>query len=142
MSYATTTARHKWFKKDSTLSQDNHTSRVGRLKQFEHESLGSRDQFRLLRIVNSPKTPTQLQIKSFTFNTHPEYTALAYAWGDLDVLHLQSIEINKKRFQIRSNLWEFFQSTQTPKNHWLWIDALCIDQTHNQEKNHQVKCMA
>jgi hypothetical protein len=85
-----------------------------------------------------------------------QYTCVSYVWGPAEDTH--TVFLNGKRFLVRHNIWEFlktvsaeispgrqlhantlldFESAATS----LWIDALCIDQGNNGERNHQVQQM-
>ena len=70
-----------------------------------------------------------------------EYEALSYCWGneeDLEDITLQSVE-----WQVTGNLHaalKALRSESTPRK--MWIDALCINQRDNHEKNQQVPIMA
>jgi hypothetical protein len=47
-----------------------------------------------------------------------------------------------KTFPVRRYLWDFLKRKQADDNgHFLWIDAICIDQTSVLERNHQVAMM-
>ncbi|KAH7371662.1 heterokaryon incompatibility protein-domain-containing protein [Pyrenochaeta sp. MPI-SDFR-AT-0127] len=68
------------------------------------------------------------------------YLCLSYMWGD--PLRQHAITINGKRFQVRRNLWGFLRMAREKLPHvYLWIDALCIDQSNTLERNHQVQQM-
>jgi hypothetical protein len=80
------------------------------------------------------------------------YTCLSYAWGPPATTH--TILMNEKPMKVGHNLWEFLCAVTVRKwkdpgkrhsigswYHDLWIDALCIDQTNDKEKNHQVQKM-
>lgn len=69
------------------------------------------------------------------------YEALSYVWGSEN--DKKPIYVDGKELRVTANLhvalshlrhrfWERF----------LWIDAICIDQKENAEKNHQVQSMA
>jgi hypothetical protein len=50
--------------------------------------------------------------------------------------------LDGKTFPVRRNLWGFLKRKQADDNgHFLWIDAICIDQTSVLERNHQVAMM-
>jgi hypothetical protein len=96
-----------------------------------------------------------------------EYTCLSYTWGSLDAARW--ILMNEKPMKVGQNLFEFLRAVSAirakhsdnicprklcsePMNDdeqrrsgaWycnLWIDALCIDQTHDTERNHQIQQM-
>jgi hypothetical protein len=79
----------------------------------------------------------------------PDYTCLSYTWGSANTTHW--ILMNGKPMKVGQNLWEFLcAASQVRAEFWypwypwycaLWIDALCINQLHDQEKNHQVQQM-
>jgi hypothetical protein len=67
----------------------------------------------------------------------PLYMCLSYVWGDPGVL--ATIIVDGKRFSIRQNLFDFLAIARLTLSYtWLWIDALCIDQSNTLERNHQV----
>jgi hypothetical protein len=70
------------------------------------------------------------------------YTCLSYTWGDTSPEY--SIKINGKPYHVRNNLWEFLDTIRTweeMNEFWFWIDAMCIDQKNNIERNHQMQQM-
>lgn len=66
------------------------------------------------------------------------YEALSYEWGDsADTLH--SIRLDGSKFAVRGNLWlALFHLRDNDSIRVLWIDALCINQANEGERNHQV----
>jgi len=78
-----------------------------------------------------------------TYRPHscPPYTALSYTWG-ADIIHT-NIEINGVEFPVRENLWDFLHQQLLQSNHGpFWMDALCIQQSEVDERNHQVRLMS
>lgn len=70
----------------------------------------------------------------------PIFTALSYVWGD-ECSH-KPILLDGKPYAVRDNLWNFLiQFRQSRTSTYLWIDALCIDQSSIKERNHQVALM-
>jgi len=70
----------------------------------------------------------------------PPYTAISYVWGEPSPT--KQILLNGEAFTIRENLWNLLNRLRSERHQgYLWIDALSIDQTSNQEKNHQVAIM-
>lgn len=70
----------------------------------------------------------------------PSYRCLSYAWGDPEDPFV--IMINGKIFWVRRNLHDFLAiARETISRTYLWIDALCIDQSNTSERNHQVQQM-
>jgi hypothetical protein len=61
-------------------------------------------------------------------------------WGDEEPG--EWIILNQKPFWVRHNLWSFLHyARHQQRSRWLWIDALCIDQSNVKERNHQVQQM-
>lgn len=80
-------------------------------------------------------------------DTQPKYAALSYVWG-IDV-PVHEIYMNGQSVLVRKNLYDFFYNLTLefwehgPAQHWkyVWIDALCIDQSNIIERNQQVSMM-
>jgi hypothetical protein len=93
------------------------------------------------------------------------YRAISYAWGDPTPSH--PIIVDGHRRLVATNLWHFLQHiyrrdetssfskdlldflrenrlrTESRRcEHWLWIDALCINQWDARERTHQVGVMS
>jgi hypothetical protein len=70
-------------------------------------------------------------------NDMPAYMCLSYTWGDpQDEIN---VIVDGRTFSIRRNLFDFLAiARRTLAYAWLWIDALCIDQSNTLERNHQV----
>ena len=50
--------------------------------------------------------------------------------------------MNGRLFEIRENLFHFLVELQSSTTgHWLWVDAICINQAADAEKSHQVNMM-
>ena len=70
-----------------------------------------------------------------------EYTALSYTWGDPKSPKYK-ILIDNHAFNVRQNLWHFLkQGRQFGRYGLLWIDAISVDQSDINERNHQVALM-
>jgi hypothetical protein len=77
---------------------------------------------------------------SFPLNSCPQYKALSYRWGDSS--NAKEIKVNGTRFAVRDNLWHFLnEASRRNETQYLWIDALCIDQSNIRERNHQTRLM-
>ncbi|KAF2490269.1 HET-domain-containing protein [Lophium mytilinum] len=85
----------------------------------------------------------------------PRYEALSYAWGSADdpkdaYVHYSSTYLSSgsectfsARLQIRRDLASAMRHLRYPrKTRALWIDAVCINQEDEDERNEQVKSMA
>jgi hypothetical protein len=73
---------------------------------------------------------------------HPKYAALSYTWGDPNVV--KEIDFNGcAGFKITENLHAALEHLRWDnRERRLWIDALCINQADDAEKNMQVGIMA
>ncbi|KAH6644875.1 heterokaryon incompatibility protein-domain-containing protein, partial [Boeremia exigua] len=111
--------------------------------EFSHPLLDGRpNSIRLVRIRHDRSQDGRICCDMRTAKVYEEYTCLSYVWGDAK--HDAGIEINGRVFKdVQKNLWDFLDATITRKNNprWLWIDALCINQSDEKEKNDQVQRM-
>jgi hypothetical protein len=100
------------------------------------------NQIRLLRILRSNATSeVQLEIFHTNLDDNPTYKALSYTWGSpADPRY--GINLNGCHFEVRENLWlalrRFQAGNVAPV---IWIDAICINQSSDNERNHQVAKM-
>ncbi|TVY80478.1 Heterokaryon incompatibility protein 6 OR allele [Lachnellula suecica] len=75
------------------------------------------------------------------FADKPVYEALSYTWGSLG--GSKEIELNGKTMQVGENLFSaLFHLRSKTKERVLWVDAICINQSDTEERNHQVSLMA
>lgn len=89
-----------------------------------------------------PPTGDQFLSLQLEHQRHKEaqYVALSYVWGDPD--DLSTILINGITVLIRRNLHNALARLwQQGLESWIWVDAICIDQAHNEEKSWQVGIM-
>lgn len=69
-----------------------------------------------------------------------QYEALSYVWGAAEG-HLR-IQINEAGLEIQPNLHRALVDLRSPgKSRFLWIDAICINQSNVEERNTQVPLM-
>lgn len=68
------------------------------------------------------------------------YEALSYVWGD--PTKTSSVLLNGQDFLVTSNLEAALKALQLPsKPRWLWVDAICINQSDLGERSQQVSIM-
>lgn len=76
-------------------------------------------------------------LSTASLDSAPEFTALSYAWGDPS--KTKQIIVDSEPFDVTVNLE---LGLRTIRKRWgrrvLWIDAICINQKDDQEKNVQV----
>ena len=75
-----------------------------------------------------------------SFDDHPPYEALSYTWGNKVSLH--PINVDGCTFMVTRNLLAALKRLRLPdQDRYLWVDAICINQSDIPERNHQVKQM-
>jgi hypothetical protein len=125
---------------------------------FKHDPLDlNAATIRLVEILPFDGTDViQCRIRHTTIQA--SYTCLSYVWGPAD--YTSEILIDGKWFTVGQNLRDFmetlrFKQAIQQEEHTrhlppaqfeqmacsLWIDAICIDQGNNNERNHQVQQM-
>lgn len=122
-------------------NQDSKNKQVPKL-MFKHESLDlQKDEFRVLKL-SSALQGGFIQCKLLKRPIGKKHVCLSYTWGPEDAKR-QEILINGRKFKVRQNLFDFLDVARTmlPSNSWLWIDAICIDQTNDSEKIHEIRRM-
>lgn len=99
--------------------------------------------FRLLILEPSTDRLAPVRCKltrGFFDNCCLKYTALSYVWGDQQ--ETTPIHVNGVETQITLNLEAALRHIRQPScPAVLWVDALCINQEDQAEKNHQVEMM-
>ncbi|KAH7085500.1 heterokaryon incompatibility protein-domain-containing protein [Paraphoma chrysanthemicola] len=109
---------------------------------FQHEPLADpKTHIRLLKITEGrlgQRVTCTLTI--WPLEEAPPYTAISYTWGDLK--NLATIFIDGKPKVVRQNCeYVLHQAWGVNADDLYWVDALCIDQSLKEEKNHQVAMM-
>lgn len=104
----------------------------------------TKDQIRLLDILpGSRGDPLVCTSYIVHLSDKPSYTALSYVWGDASD-RLSIAFNNEPAHPITRNLHTALQYLRPPVGSpptTFWIDALCINQAHDDEKPHQIQLM-
>lgn len=114
------------------------------MTQFRYEPLcldPQKDQIRVIELLPGNDTsPIQCNILEASLAKPPAYEALSYRWGEeKSVPH---IFVHGNNFEVTANLYSALWHLRDEKQkRLLWVDAICIDQTNIEEKNHQVQLM-
>ena len=131
----------KLFQKSEQLQEPFHYSplNVGEIRLFNLKAYkGSR-----AIISGELITVGPLELDSGPNSSLPPYEALSYVWG-IESASCQ-IQINGCQFPIKPNLEAALRALAkpptAPSERLLWIDAICINQNDNAEKNLQVQMM-
>jgi hypothetical protein len=100
------------------------------------------NEVRVLRLVAGDEDdPISGGLEISPIDLTAEYEALSYAWGSSE--KPKAILLNGQSFPVTENLHtalRHLRRADAPR--LLWIDALCIDQSNNAERLHQVQMMA
>jgi len=114
---------------------------------YEYQPLVGQDAIRLL--VLHPAEDLKAKVKcSIVYTTLREcdddiiehYSALSYVWGNPDDTRVISVE--GRDFEITANLDSALRHIRNSRrNHRIWADAVCINQSDDMEKSQQVKQM-
>lgn len=111
---------------------------------FRYSPLSRRTrQTRLVTLLPRSQTGVELRctLEHISLDKPPNYAALSYTWGNSEAI--KPITVNEKQYFITKNLDSALRSLQHENESLvLWIDSLCINQTDNDEKMHQVQQMA
>ena len=110
---------------------------------YRHRELESKTgSFRLLRLFKGERDDVRCALANFDILSEyrPAYRAVSYTWGNDE--EKTAIRIDHKPFPIRTNLEALLRCVRNFEyDCWLWIDAICINQTSDKERNQQVKLM-
>jgi hypothetical protein len=102
---------------------------------------------RLLRLLPHEDENASIQCQLFSYNLqelgkrrHP-YDALSYVWGDL--INPKSISIDNHNISVTVNLHRALSRLRHRYiERILWVDAVCINQGNELEKEQQIRIMA
>lgn len=110
------------------------------LPSFKHPLLDtSSDNIRVVNILPG-HGEENIRCTMRTATLEEEHTALSYVWGSDETSKL--IEVDGQKLPVRRNLFEFLaRARRWKRRDWFWIDAICIDQSNLEERNHQVRRM-
>ena len=98
--------------------------------------------FRLLKLLKyqGPEVECELLPQSLLNDEHVPYEALSYVWGSNELV--ECIILNRKRLWVTDNLHSALQYLRLhDRDRYLWIDAICINQTDKEEQGWQVRQM-
>lgn len=71
---------------------------------------------------------------------HPEFNALSYCWDAPEFT--STIHLEGSNVKVTGNCaWALQQLRSTEKDTIHWVDSICIDQSGQEEKVHQVQQM-
>ena len=119
------------------------TARTQNLPSFKYTPLdlaSDSQSIRVLEILPGPEDSVISCKMWISTIDAAEHTCLSYTWQPHNPEH--EIVLNNGIATVGHNLYLFLQAARLAKiTQPLWIDALCIDQSANKEKSHQVNQM-
>lgn len=106
---------------------------------FRYKPL-ERNEIRLLRILPGTSPVINCEIIHTSLDNPQKYTAISYAWGDLE--DTRCIILEGHEFPVTESLWQGLQRLRSSSTSvLLWADAVCINQRDTMERNYQVQSM-
>lgn len=112
-------------------------------KHYVHQALDQdRFEIRLLRLRPAQDHDSNVHCNLITIPLAegPRYEALSYTWGDQR--EEGTVSIDDSEFHVTANLHTALRYLRTTdRDRILWVDAMCINQSDNEEKSQQVSQM-
>ena len=95
----------------------------------------------LLPPVSSDPRALHCNLLTAKLSDRPSYEALSYAWGE--AVFPETLQLPGGSRAITANLAAALRELRLlDRSRRLWVDAVCINQSDNSEKGHQVALMA
>ncbi len=108
---------------------------------YKHQPLQSHRSFRVLKLLSSPnRSETEVELLERSIDEPGIYDAFSYSWDNQLPEH--QIRCDGRQLYVTPNCKAILDRFQSPRvDRFLWIDAICIDQSCNEEKSQQVQLM-
>ena len=126
-----------------TIPQLSLESNIAQLEEFRYAPL---DRTRGIRLLKASRQGENKRLTcSFTnvsLDERPQFIAISYAWGEPTLEHRLNCDGNTEMritSSVKAILQNFADVKDTP---YLWIDAICINQSDKDEKAHQIRLMS
>ncbi|KAF5580683.1 heterokaryon incompatibility (het-6OR allele) [Fusarium pseudocircinatum] len=106
---------------------------------FTYSPLPSNGWFRLLSILPSHDETSDIscELRHHELSACPQYEAISYTWGNEDAT--KRLLVNGTVFEVRPNLYAALRAfRQAHETKLIWVDAVCINQQDQEERNRQV----
>ncbi|PKS08522.1 hypothetical protein jhhlp_004907 [Lomentospora prolificans] len=115
---------------------------MSQMDKFQYDDLPS-DQAVIRYLILEPgqgDDPIICNIRTSPLASIPYFEAISYVWGNPELIF--PITVSGKELLITRNLREALLQLRLPTNRRaLWADGICINQSDNDEKAHQVALM-
>jgi hypothetical protein len=129
-----------------SIMPDKHITPADQL--YPGPSLPSPDHIRLLSLQPGDKNAdVKCELIATNLSSAEAFEALSYTWGEASnyqVIHvIVSGSLESKELSVRPNCFFALKRLRyKDRTRLIWIDALCIDQSDDSERNHQVTLMS
>ena len=116
-------------------------------KAYPFDPIDSAGEIRMLALNPAENgDPITCTLSHVSLDAEPEYEALSYTWdtdSNADTRQdTETISCSGHTMLVRENLFAALKRLRYPdRPRSLWVDAICINQADNEEKNHQVALM-
>lgn len=131
------------FKMNSEHQDDDGASEITSSggRDFTYTPLAETTNIRVLELRSADQdgVHTGLREVSFKDAIRLGYAALSYTWGPPDFS--EKILVDGAQLSVTPNLLEALRSITSLKSRYLWVDAICINQTDLVEKSTQILLM-
>ncbi|KAK9794764.1 putative Heterokaryon incompatibility domain-containing protein [Seiridium cardinale] len=115
-------------------------------KSTIYTPIRQRFDIRILRLrLGDFKDPIDSELFIEDISNDPEYEAISYTWADEDgnADKCRTITVNDRAFSVTTNCEAALRRVRYRYNtRRVWIDAICIDQSNDDERGHQVQLMS
>ena len=113
----------------------------GALEAYEYTDLKDPHAIRILTLAPGRDFgEIRCSLSQVLLTSRPKYEALSYAWGDPS--KPRRVVCDGKAIPVTENLFTALRNLRWPdEERAIWVDGLCINQTSNVEKNHQLPLM-
>ncbi|KAI0882628.1 heterokaryon incompatibility protein-domain-containing protein [Annulohypoxylon maeteangense] len=121
------------------------------LEPVEYHSLDE-DEIRLISFDVNYSPVIKCYLHHEKLSSNPSFCALSYVWGSTE--NMQVIIVDEGSLQVTQNLYDALLEfrrrlledpeeliDEDPRNFYLWVDAICINQTDIEEKAFQIPKM-
>ncbi|KAI1439855.1 heterokaryon incompatibility protein-domain-containing protein [Annulohypoxylon stygium] len=109
--------------------------------QYQYHQLPSKTSFRIMELLPGEKSaPISYRLQIADWSRSTRFESVSYAWGDVNRKIISTCD--GLNLMITNNLRDCLVAMRyTDQSRFLWVDAICIDQTNTEERGHQVSHM-
>ncbi|MCJ1247647.1 hypothetical protein MMC30_004862 [Trapelia coarctata] len=112
--------------------------------QFVYERHLPKDSLRLLKLTSDGETFHGV-LEEFKMDNLPYFAAISWCWTSRSELQQVSFTCNDQQFPVSSHLYALLSNLNpkgVPSSLTIWIDAICINQHHLEEKDVHIPRMS